>query len=62
MNEDTLERIFRPFERAAQEINSEGFGLGLFITKNLVEVLEGSISVESHPGKGSVFLCSTSTC
>lgn len=55
MNEDTLERIFRPFERAAQEINSEGFGLGLFITKNLVEVLEGSISVESHPGKGSVF-------
>ena len=33
MNEDTLERIFRPFERAAQEINSEGFGLGLFITK-----------------------------
>ena len=30
MDEETLERVFRPFERVAQEINSEGFGLGLF--------------------------------
>ena len=55
MDEETLERIFRPFERAAQEINSEGFGLGLFITKALVKGLDGSIGVESRPGKGTTF-------
>lgn len=55
MNEDTLKRIFAPFERAAQNINSEGFGLGLFLTKGLVKVLDGTMDVESEPGKGSVF-------
>ena len=58
MDEETLERVFRPFERAAQEINSEGFGLGLFITKALVKVLDGSIEVESRPGKGTTFCLS----
>lgn len=55
MDKETLGRVFRPFERAAQEINSEGFGLGLFITKGLVKVLDGSIDVESQPGKGTTF-------
>lgn len=55
MDEETVERVFRPFERAAQNVNSEGFGLGLFITKGLVKILDGSIGVESHPGKGSIF-------
>ncbi len=55
MDEETAERVFRPFERAAQEVNSEGFGLGLFITKGLVKVLDGNIGVESRPGKGTVF-------
>lgn len=55
MDEETLKRIFSPFERAAQNINSEGFGLGLFLTKGLVKVLDGTINVESKPGKGSVF-------
>ncbi len=55
MDEETVERVFRPFERAAQDVNSEGFGLGLFITKGLVKILDGSIDVESHPGKGSIF-------
>ncbi|GAB6871327.1 MULTISPECIES: hybrid sensor histidine kinase/response regulator [Bacteroidales] len=55
MDRETLERVFRPFERAAQEINSEGFGLGLFITKGLVKVLDGNIDVESRPGKGTIF-------
>lgn len=55
MDEETLKRIFAPFERAAQNVNSEGFGLGLFLTKGLVEVLEGKMDVESEPGKGSVF-------
>ena len=55
MDKEALGRVFRPFERAAQEINSEGFGLGLFITKGLVKVLDGSIDVESQPGKGTTF-------
>lgn len=55
MSEDVLSRIFHPFERAAQAINSEGFGLGLSITKGLVGLLDGEISVESSVGKGSVF-------
>lgn len=55
MSRETLLHIFEPFERAAQEVNSEGFGLGLSITKGLVELLGGKISVESSVGKGSTF-------
>ncbi len=55
MDEDTQKRIFAPFERAAQNVNSEGFGLGLFLTKGLVKVLNGTIELESTPGKGSIF-------
>ena len=55
MDEETQKRIFAPFERAAQNVNSEGFGLGLFLTKGLIKVLEGKMDVESVVGKGSVF-------
>ena len=49
-----LERIFEPFERAAAA-TAEGIGLGLTITKLLVEILGGGITVESKPGIGSRF-------
>lgn len=55
MDTETQSRIFEPFERAAQELNPEGFGLGLSITKGLVGLLGGTISVESSVGKGSTF-------
>lgn len=55
MDNKTVDRIFSPFERAAQNVNSEGFGLGLFLTKGLVKVLNGTMEVESEPNKGSVF-------
>ena len=55
MDNETLKRIFVPFERAAQNVNSEGFGLGLFLTKGLVKVLGGTFDVESELGKGSLF-------
>ena len=55
MDTETVERIFRPFERAAPDISPEGFGLGLPITKGLLNLLGGSISVSSHVGKGSLF-------
>lgn len=53
MNKEQLERIFAPFERGTTHV--EGFGLGLSITKGLVSLLGGTISVTSRPGEGSVF-------
>lgn len=54
---EDLQRIFEPFVRARTEGRpaAPGMGLGLTITKLLAEVMGGEISVESTPGKGSVF-------
>lgn len=58
MDEATVGRVFHPFERAAPDMDAEGFGLGLSITKGLVKLLEGHISVTSRPGEGSEFTVS----
>lgn len=58
MDANTLSRIFRPFERLASETNADGFGLGLPITKGLVNLMGGTIEVESEPGHGSTFRAS----
>ena len=53
-----LSRLFIPFDRLDVEIDSpdlEGSGLGLSITKKLVEFMGGEITVHSKMGKGSVF-------
>ncbi|WP_431027635.1 hybrid sensor histidine kinase/response regulator [Lysinibacillus sp. LZ02] len=50
-----LTHIFDSFYRAKQTQGAEGLGLGLSITKNIVETLNGTISVESKVGIGSVF-------
>ncbi|HEX8951034.1 MAG TPA: ATP-binding protein [Polyangia bacterium] len=52
------ERIFGKFERAASQRNYGGLGLGLWITRELVELLHGRVSVESVPGDGSTFIVS----
>ncbi len=58
MNQDFLERVFLPFERdTLDSVNhSEGTGLGMTITKNLVDLMGGSIEVTSEVGKGSEFI------
>lgn len=55
MSEDALSRIFRPFERLGSVRNAEGFGLGLPITKGLVNLLGGTIDVTSGIDQGSTF-------
>lgn len=55
MSEDALSRIFRPFERLGSVRNAEGFGLGLPITKGLVNLLDGTIDVTSGIDQGSTF-------
>jgi len=51
---EQVDRVFRPFERLAGE-NIEGTGIGLAITRRLVELMKGSIGVSSQPGEGSCF-------
>ncbi|HSP79684.1 MAG TPA: HAMP domain-containing sensor histidine kinase, partial [Myxococcaceae bacterium] len=48
-------RIFQRFERAVSERHYGGFGLGLWIVKQIVDSLGGDIRVESHPGQGATF-------
>ena len=52
---DKLDMIFLPFSQARSSDGSTGWGLGLSICKGIVEAHEGSIQVESEPGRGSLF-------
>ena len=51
------ERIFAPFEQVGESpsMRNEGTGLGLSLTKRLVELQGGEIWVKSEQGKGSTF-------
>ena len=57
ISKENLKRLFNKFERFDVEKNSaiEGTGLGLVITKKLIELMKGKITVESEVGVGSVF-------
>lgn len=55
MTPEDQARIFQAFIRLRSAQGQEGFGLGLSITQKLVELLQGKISIESTPGKGSTF-------
>lgn len=58
MSSDFLERLFIPFERAQDSRVSKivGTGLGMAITKNIVDMMDGTISVTSRLGAGSKFV------
>ena len=57
MSQEFVEHIFEPFERERNSTISkiQGTGLGMAITKNIVDMMNGSISVTSEQGVGSEF-------
>lgn len=55
LTEEEINKLFMPFERLDAEESIEGTGIGLTITKHLVELMDGSIGIESKPGEGSTF-------
>ncbi len=62
MSEEFVSRIFEPFEREKSSTNSgiQGTGLGMAITKNIVDMMNGTIDVKSEQGVGTeISLCFT---
>lgn len=53
---DDIARIFRRFQRAVSSRSYGGLGLGLYITRQIVDAHCGTIRVDSKPGVGSVFV------
>jgi len=53
---DQLGDLFEPFNRLGAELTKiEGTGIGLVITKRLVDLMQGELLVDSNPGEGSTF-------
>src|SRR5260370_8062788 len=51
-----LPSIFKPFYQASKnQLTGQGVGLGLSISKQILELLGGKISIDSEPGRGSTF-------
>ncbi len=57
MSKEFLEHVFEPFERERTSTVSgiQGTGLGMAITKNIVDMMGGTITAESEEGKGTTF-------
>jgi len=56
ISKDKLSRLFSPFERLGAETSGvEGTGIGLALSKRLVEAMSGRIGVQTEPGQGSTF-------
>lgn len=58
MNAEFLKKIYNPFtqERSNRSDNNEGSGLGMSITKQIVDLMGGRIEVRSTEGEGSIFI------
>jgi signal transduction histidine kinase len=54
ISQEHLDKIFNMFYRANED--AKGSGLGLYIVKEIIDKLEGTIRVESEPGNGTAFI------
>ena len=60
---EQMAQLFQPFNRLGQENGvEEGTGIGLVVTRQLVELMGGAIGVESEPGRGSRFWVDFAAC
>jgi PAS domain S-box-containing protein len=56
LSPEQQDNLFQPFNRLGAEMSQvEGRGIGLVIARRLVQAMEGTIGVESQPGRGSIF-------
>ncbi len=53
IDQNDIDKIFKPFSRIDNALQTEGNGFGMYVTKGLVESLHGNISVKSQKGKGT---------
>ena len=55
MTEDVMKHIFEKFYQCDPSRKSEGNGLGLALVKRIIELCDGTVTVQSAPGKGTTF-------
>ena len=55
IDKETVSHVFEPFYQAETEARSIGTGVGLALVKQIIDAVEGSITVESTVGKGTTF-------
>jgi signal transduction histidine kinase/CHASE3 domain sensor protein len=55
ISNDDMEKLFQPFQRLPSAGAVEGTGIGLVVSRDLIEIMGGKIGVQSTPGKGSTF-------
>ena len=55
ISDNNIKKLFHAFSQVDNTTNTEGTGLGLVITKHLLDILNGTISVQSKLGEGTVF-------
>lgn len=55
MDKKTIAHVFEPFYQAENDSQHIGTGVGLALVKQIMDAVEGSITVESRVGKGTIF-------
>ncbi|MEJ2592018.1 MAG: response regulator, partial [Candidatus Thiodiazotropha sp.] len=55
IRQEDRKRLFEPFVQLTRDASQQGTGLGLSITRQFVQMMNGRISVDSEPGRGSCF-------